>query len=287
MKLILVAAVAANGVIGADGNMPWRLPEDLRRFKSLTMGHPMVMGRKTFDSIGRALPGRRTVVVTRQPGWAAPGVEVADSVEQALQLAAAGNGAADEPVMIVGGGEIYRATIGLADRLEITHVETEVAGDTTFPAIEPALWEVTDRDQRAGFAFATYRRRPAPMTDLTAMLAGLDAQMHDGEFVFCTAAAVPDGLDPVVTVAEAEGVTFVVRREDAAAAGILGTFPCSWITLAVPSALHAVGLTAAVAVALTRDEIPCNMVAGFHHDHLFVPVDRIDDALTALAHTRP
>src|SRR4051794_21571107 len=116
VSITLVAAVARNGTIGADGALPWRLPADLKRFKTLTMGHPMIMGRKTYDSIGRALPGRRTIVVTRDPEWTAPGVETAASVPVAL--AAVGT----DEIMVVGGGEIYRQTIDLADRLEITEL---------------------------------------------------------------------------------------------------------------------------------------------------------------------
>ncbi|HEY5150661.1 MAG TPA: dihydrofolate reductase, partial [Mycobacterium sp.] len=115
MSVTLVAAVARNGVIGADGGLPWHLPDDLRRFKALTMGHTMIMGRRTFESIGRALPGRVSIVVTRDAGWTAPGVTVAHSVEEALALAGP-DAAADAEVMVVGGGEIYRQTLELADR---------------------------------------------------------------------------------------------------------------------------------------------------------------------------
>src|SRR6185312_3538678 len=116
MTVVLVAAVADNGVIGSGNAMPWNLPEDLRRFKQLTTGRPMVMGRKTFDAIGRVLPGRRTVVVTRDPSWAVDGVLTAPDVPTALRLARESTDAAE--VMVAGGGEVYAQTIDLADRLE-------------------------------------------------------------------------------------------------------------------------------------------------------------------------
>jgi hypothetical protein len=256
------------------------------------MGHPMIMGRRTFESIGRALPGRVSIVVTRDADWTAPGVTVAHSVDEALTLA--GPGAA---VMVVGGGEIYRQTIDLADRLEITHVEADAVGDTRFPEIDPSVWELVSRQDSSGCWFAGYARRRSesdlPVSDLAALLAGMDPELHEGEFLFCSASAgweVPIGLDPVVTVREAEGVTLVLPADAAESAGLVGTFRCAWITLRVRSALTAVGLTAAVSAALTRDGIACNVVAGFHHDHLFVPSDQADRAMAALAalpHVRP
>jgi len=295
--IVLVAAVARNGVIGADGGLPWHLPADLQHFKAITMGHPMVMGRRTFDSIGRALPGRRTIVVTRDRTWSAAGVEVAHSVDEAIELATAGvaapeNEAGDRIVTVVGGGEIYRQTIDRADRLELTRVDADIVGDTRFPDVDPALWQVTDSVAADGYAFVSYRRR-APILDLGALLSSMEPRLHDGEFRYCTVppgTAVPDGCHPVVTVTEPEGTTLVLRSAEADKAGLAGDFRCSWITLTVNSALEAVGLTAAVAAALGRDEIPCNVVAGFHHDHLFVPVERAAaaiNALRALAHTRP
>ncbi|MET0863246.1 MAG: ACT domain-containing protein [Nakamurella sp.] len=283
MTITLVAAVARNGTIGADGGLPWHLPADLKRFKALTMGHPMIMGRKTFDSIGRALPGRRTIVVTRDPGWTAPGVQTAPSVPAAL--AAAGG----EEIMVVGGGEIYAQTIDLADRLEITQVDMDVAGDTRFPEIDPARWREAGRIAADGYSFVSYQR--VPITDLPVLLASMRPELHDGEFEFCTlpaGLAVPAGLHPVVTVAETEGTTIVLPVDEAMAAGFAETFRCAWITLTVTSALTAVGLTAAVAAALSQDGIACNVVAGFHHDHLFVPTSAAHAAvaaLEALAHT--
>lgn len=290
--IVLVAAIARNGTIGADGGLPWHLPADLAHFKAVTMGHPMIMGRRTFDSIGRALPGRRTIVITRHTGWAAPGVEVAHSVVDAIALAAAGTDSIDDEVMVVGGGEIYRQTMDLADRLEITHVAAEIAGDTRFPDIDPASWRAVDTEAHDGYSFVSYQRR-APIVDLDVLLESMEPELHDGEFQYCTVppgATVPAGCHPVATVAEPEGTTMILPAAEAAAAGLAGSFRCSWITLTVNSALEAVGLTAAVARALGRDGIACNVVAGFHHDHLFVPVEQAAGAmraLQALAHTRP
>lgn len=152
MPVTIVAAVARNGVIGRDGDLPWHLPEDLRHFKELTMGGTLVMGRKTYESIGRPLPGRRTVVVTRQPDWSAEGVETASSLEDALARAGDGD------VFVVGGGEIYRQALERADVLEITEVHTEPDGDVFFPEI-PAEFELVHRDGRDGFALTRWHRR--------------------------------------------------------------------------------------------------------------------------------
>jgi dihydrofolate reductase len=288
--ITLIAAVARNGTIGADGGLPWHLPADLKRFKALTMGHPMIMGRRTYDSIGRALPGRRTIVVTRDPAWVAPGVTVAHSVDDAIDLAVHGDGGCapdggGTPVLVVGGGEIYRQTIGRADRLELTHVDADVVGDTRFPDVDPARWQVTDRQDADGYAFVSYVRRE-PIRDLQVLLASMAPVLHDGEFRFCSlpiGRAVLAGLHPVATVFEAEGTTLVLPADEARAAGLADGFACRWITLMVPSALDAVGLTAAVATALTEDGTACNVIAGFHHDHLFVQVDRAARAMAALA----
>ncbi|SDP34886.1 Dihydrofolate reductase [Nakamurella panacisegetis] len=283
MSITLIASVAENGVIGDGGDLAWRNSEDLRRFKNLTTGHPIIMGRKTFDSIGRPLPGRRTIVVTRSTGFSRDGVEAVHSLPDALALVP------DQDVFVIGGGEIYAQSIGLADRLEITHIELELAGDTRFPAIAPADWERIRVEHRDGFSFVTYRRRPEPVTDLTELLGALEPELHPGEYLYCSVEDVPLGIDPVVMVAESEGTTLVLPREQADQFGIAGVFPCAWITLKVPSALEAVGLTAAISTALTRDGISCNVIAGYHHDHLFVPADRAHDtlnALAALAHTR-
>jgi dihydrofolate reductase len=153
-EIVLVAAVTDNGVIGSGNGIPWHIPGEQRRVKDLTMGKPLVMGRRTFESIGRPLPGRRSIVVTRDPSWSLDGVTVVTSVEAAL--AAAG----DVPeVIIFGGGEIYAQTIDRADRLEITHVHLTVDGDTRFPAIDPAVWERVADEPSETHTYASYRRR--------------------------------------------------------------------------------------------------------------------------------
>ena len=283
--VVLVAAVARNGVIGADGGMPWHIPADLKRFRRLTMGHPMVMGRKTFESMG-ALTGRRSIVVTRDRSWRADGAEVADSLDTALAMAAE----TDDLVMVVGGGQIYAQAMERADRLEITHLDRSAPGDTVFPAIDPARWGVAHREDADGLAYVTYVRR-RPVSDPAELVRSMRPELLDGEFVFCAVPgpAVPAGLSPVATIRELEGLTVVLPADQAAAAGLSGLFRCRQITLQVHSALDAVGLTAAFATALASDGISVNVIAGFHHDHLFVPVadaDRALSALEALAHTR-
>jgi dihydrofolate reductase len=167
VPLVLVAAVARNGIIGANGGLPWRLSSDLKRFKALTWGKPLVMGRKTFASIGRALPGRDTIVVTRDTAFAPPGILVAHSVEAALDLAAErarATGAAD--IIIAGGGEIYAQTIARASRLFITEIALDAQGEARFPPIDPHAWRETCREtgkrgprDEADFAFVEYERR--------------------------------------------------------------------------------------------------------------------------------
>ena len=150
MTIILIAAVGRNGVIGRDNDLPWRIREDLQHFKALTLGHTLVMGRKTYDSIGRPLPGRRTVVVTRQPDWSADGVEVVHTLEEALKY--------DGDLYVAGGGEIYLQALPYADRLELTEVDQSPTGDVTFPEITPTDWTETARDHHDGFTFVSYRR---------------------------------------------------------------------------------------------------------------------------------
>jgi dihydrofolate reductase len=152
MTITVLAAVGANLAIGRDGNMPWHLPEDLAHFRAITMGHVMVMGRKTYDSIGRALPGRRTIVITRQPGWHAPSVEVAHSLPEALALA----GPAD--VFVVGGSDVYRQAMPFADQMLLTEIEQSPEGDAFFPTYSPDEWRETARERHQGFAFVTYER---------------------------------------------------------------------------------------------------------------------------------
>jgi dihydrofolate reductase len=154
-SVTLIAAVGRNGVIGADNDMPWHLPEDFAYFKRTTMGHPMIMGRKTFDSIGRVLPGRRTIVVTRQRDWSHPDVETAHSLVDALDLA----GPADE-VFVCGGGQVYAEAMRFAHRLLITEVDQAPEGDVRFPAIDISDWREVSRQARDGFSWVAYERVP-------------------------------------------------------------------------------------------------------------------------------
>jgi len=158
VPVTIVAAVARNGVIGVDGGLPWRLPDDLRRFKALTLGHVLVMGRKTYESIGHPLPGRATVVVTRSGQWE-PGsaeVRVAAGVPEAIAVAAA----IDDEVFVVGGAQVYAAALPLTDRLELTLVDAEPEGDTAFPDVDWEDWLELRREEGDGVAYVTYERRP-------------------------------------------------------------------------------------------------------------------------------
>lgn len=152
-RISLIAAVGRNLVIGSAGELPWHLPEDLKHFKATTLGHPMVMGRKTFDSIGRVLPGRRTIVVTRNLQWSHAGVEVAHSFAEALALA----GPADE-VFVVGGGQVYAEALPFAHRLILTEVDDSPEGDARFPAFDRDEWREVERSTHDGFAFVTFER---------------------------------------------------------------------------------------------------------------------------------
>ncbi len=143
MRLALIAAVARNGVIGRGGDLPWRIPADLKYFKATTMGKPMIMGRRTFDSIGKALPGRTSIVVTRQSGFQAAGVEVAGDLDRAVEIAA---GLGAEEAMVIGGGEIYAAALPRADRLYLTEVHIEAEGDVYFPPLDRSQWRELSRD---------------------------------------------------------------------------------------------------------------------------------------------
>lgn len=156
MAITIVAAVARNGVIGVDGGLPWRLPDDLRRFKELTLGHVLVMGRKTYESIGHPLPGRATIVVTRNPSWDSGSAEVrvAGSVSEAIDAAAS----PEREVFVVGGGEVYAEALPLADRLELTWVDAEPEGDTTFPEVDWSTWRELRREVGDGVAYVTYGR---------------------------------------------------------------------------------------------------------------------------------
>jgi dihydrofolate reductase len=157
-EITLVVARAENGVIGLDGTLPWRIPADLRRFKALTMGKPLIMGRKTFDSLPGLLPGRRHIVLTRNADWHAQGAEVAGSVDEALALTG------DTPAAIIGGAEIYALFLPLASRIELTEVHAAVAGDTHMPHMS-GQWEevLRERHEAAGgipaYSFVTLERK--------------------------------------------------------------------------------------------------------------------------------
>lgn len=165
--IVMIAAMGRNRVIGRDNAMPWRLPTDLKRFRRLTMGKPVIMGRKTFLSIGKPLPGRESIVVTRDPTFAAPdGVHVARTLQEALDVASrrAAEMGADE-IISGGGGEIYAQMIGMADRLHVTEVDAAPEGDAVFPPIDPAIFREVHRETHPAvppdahaFAFVDYAR---------------------------------------------------------------------------------------------------------------------------------
>lgn len=157
-RIYLVAAVAKNGVIGANGGMPWQLPEDLKHFRKLTLGHPVIMGRRTWESLGKPLPGRENIVVSRKAGFEAPGASVAATLEAAIALCTG------EPLaFVIGGAEIYAAAMHLADGLVLTELEREFVGDTRFPEWDRKGWRETRREAHTaldgmGFDFVLYER---------------------------------------------------------------------------------------------------------------------------------
>ncbi len=153
MRIGIYVAVARNGVIGNEGEMPWRLSTDLKRFKAITMGKPVVMGRKTWESIGRPLPGRRNIIVTRNRDYQAEGADIATSLRAALDMAQSEQA---EEVAVIGGGEIYSQAVEVADTLHVTHVEADMGGDTRFPAIDPAIWKAIKREPVAAGERDTY-----------------------------------------------------------------------------------------------------------------------------------
>ena len=161
-RLELVVALAANGVIGRGGTLPWHLPDDLKHFKALTMGHPILMGRRTYESIGKPLPGRRSIVVSRTLAASpAPGVEVARSLDEAVQLASQTPG----PAFVIGGAALYQAAFPRTDRLHLTELDAAVDGDTFFPPFDRSKWRVvsetrheSDERHAMGFWFRTYER---------------------------------------------------------------------------------------------------------------------------------
>ncbi|HYA59047.1 MAG TPA: dihydrofolate reductase [Burkholderiaceae bacterium] len=163
-RIHLIVARARNGVIGRHGTLPWHLPEDLAHFKRTTMGHTVIMGRKTWDSIGRPLPGRRNIVITRNPQWQAPGAETATSLEQALQKCASAAGESDRDVFIIGGAQLYaQALKQRVDSIFLTEIDADFEGDVHFPTLDPAHWRERSREHFApgagrafGFDFVRY-----------------------------------------------------------------------------------------------------------------------------------
>ena len=153
-RVTLVAAVADNGVIGVDGGIPWRIPEDFAHFKQVTLGHTLLMGRATYDSIGRPLPGRATIVLTRDPTWSAPGVQVAATLDAALALAAELPG----EVMVVGGAVVYAAALPLADEQVLTEVHLSPEGDTYYPTWDRSEWVETRRVPGPGCEWVWWER---------------------------------------------------------------------------------------------------------------------------------
>ena len=158
-EVVFVVARADNGIIGKDGKLPWHLPADLKHFKQVTMGTPMIMGRKTFESLPGLLPGRRHIVLTRDTSWSAEGAEAVHSVEEALRVADA------DRVCVVGGAEIFDLLMPAATHIELTEVHTDAEGDTTMPAPDPAHWQEVARerhqgqDDRPAFSFVSLVRK--------------------------------------------------------------------------------------------------------------------------------
>jgi dihydrofolate reductase len=165
MTISMIAAMGQNRVIGRDGNLPWHLPDDFKFFKRKTQGCPVIMGRKTFDSMGKPLPGRRNIVITRNPDLKIPGAEVVHSLENALQLVEPSEG----ETFIIGGSEIYRQGLEVADRIYLTLVHEAFEGDTFFPEFDESAWAVVHREDHEAddrnphpFTFVTYERRHPP-----------------------------------------------------------------------------------------------------------------------------
>jgi dihydrofolate reductase len=152
--LAMIAAMARNRVIGSQGDLPWNEPEDTRFFKATTLGHALIMGRKTFDALGRPLPKRRNIVITRQQGWRREGVEVVATLDEAIRLARQ----SDPMPFIGGGGEIYALALPLATRIYLTVVDMEAAGDAAFPELPALDWRVTERRESGRLTFQTLER---------------------------------------------------------------------------------------------------------------------------------
>jgi dihydrofolate reductase len=165
-RVALVAAIASNGVIGVGGTLPWRIPDDLRLFRALTTGHTVIMGRKTWESLGRALPNRQNIVVSRRRDWVADGAVTAQSLADAIDRATL-----PPPICVIGGGELYRAALPLADVLYLTEVHRAFDGDAWFPSFDRDLWREVTRQSghtsapvQLGYDFVTYERANAVPT---------------------------------------------------------------------------------------------------------------------------
>jgi dihydrofolate reductase len=157
-RVYLVAAVARNGVIGAGGQLPWHLPEDLKHFRRITLGHPVIMGRRTWESLGKPLPGRENIVISRKPGFEAPGASMAASLEAAIALCAG-----EAVAFVIGGAEIYAAALPLADGLVITEIDRDYEGDTRFPQWDRQAWRATQKEPHTSaeglrFDFVLYEK---------------------------------------------------------------------------------------------------------------------------------
>ena len=172
-RIYLVAAVAKNGVIGANGKLPWHLPEDLQHFKKLTLGHPVIMGRRTWESLGKPLPGRENIVVTRRHGFDAPGASVAATIEGAIAMCTG-----ESLAFVIGGAEIYAAALPLADGIVLTEIQQDYEGDTRFPEWDRREWRAAQKETHTSasgvrFDFVHYERAgtahftvvPAPGAD--------------------------------------------------------------------------------------------------------------------------
>jgi dihydrofolate reductase len=152
-RVSLIVAMAKNRVIGAKNSIPWRVPGEQKLFKQITMGHHIVMGRKTYESIGRLLPGRTTVIVTRQRDYVVPGAIIAHSLHDAINAAAR-----DEEIFVIGGAELFREALPVADRIHLSLVDQEPEGDTFMPEIDPAEWREVSREQYEGFLYSVFER---------------------------------------------------------------------------------------------------------------------------------
>jgi dihydrofolate reductase len=157
MNIVIIAALSTNGVIGNHGQIPWHISDDLKRFKRLTMGHAIIMGRKTYESIGRPLPGRTNIVLTRNQSFQPPeAVQIYSSLGDALDAC---RRAGETTAYVIGGGEIYREALPVTDILALTHVHREVQGDAHFPSFERAQWTETNREDHPEYSYVEYRRR--------------------------------------------------------------------------------------------------------------------------------